>query len=92
MLILGRRNDSALSLSPKQQRGTSLTWSAFSLTSIVHAETFDSSNAEEAEMAGGRDDALLMVELAKWAAMIGVPEARTSARPGFFTSRKRDFT
>jgi hypothetical protein len=26
-------------------------------------------------MAGGRDDALLMVELAKWATMMGVPEA-----------------
>lgn len=26
-------------------------------------------------MAGDRDDAVLMVELAKWAAMIGVPEA-----------------
>jgi len=37
--------------------------------------TSSPATAEEEQMAGDRDDALLMVELAKWGAMIGLPDA-----------------
>ena len=41
-------------------------------------------------MAGGRDDALLMVELAKWGAMIGLPEASRKVFADAFDPERAD--